>query len=122
LDRGSVCWNGPKQYLQDIEESTHATWRTVLAGSQLHFLCIPGEGARMKVEKSAAGDYFYTCLRDGDSVGGHIEYEDTLAKAKRGAEAAIASGAWLGMIEDDEALQAAASVIVPKIRTSVIEH
>jgi hypothetical protein len=88
----------------------------------LHFLRIPGEGARMKVEKSAAGDYFYTCLRDGDTVGGNIEYEDTLAKAKRGAEAAIASGEWLDMIEDDEALQATASAIVPQIRASAVEH
>lgn len=88
----------------------------------LHFLRIPGEGARMKVEKSAAGDYFFTCLRDGDTVGGDIEYADTLAQAKRGAEATIESGAWMDMIEDDEALQAAASAIIPQIRASAVEH
>ncbi|WP_034302931.1 hypothetical protein [Herbaspirillum sp. RV1423] len=88
----------------------------------LHFLRIPGEGARMKVERSAAGDYFYTCLRDGDTVGGSIAYEDTLTKAKRGAEAAITSCEWLEMIEDDEVLQATACSIVPQIRTSVVDH
>lgn len=87
-----------------------------------HYLRIPGEGARMKVEKSGAGDYFYTCLRDGDTVGGDIEYADTLSQAKHGAEVAFESGAWMDMIEDDEALQAAASVIIPQIRACAVEH
>jgi hypothetical protein len=49
----------------------------------------------VKVEKSAAGDYFGCVFLEGDDGGGELEFFDTLAQAKNWAERLVSSGNWL---------------------------
>lgn len=60
----------------------------------VHYLATDEEDAFIKVEKTRGGDYSITGFRYGDPCGGDILTERTLPKAKRKAEALLASGEW----------------------------
>lgn len=49
----------------------------------------------IKVEQSAAQDYFLTVYQEGDPCGGDIQYFETLRKAKQFAQDIANSGEWL---------------------------
>lgn len=49
----------------------------------------------LKVEQSAAGDYFVTAYQEGDPCGGDIQYFETLKQAKRYAQELADTGEWV---------------------------
>lgn len=54
---------------------------------------IPGEeDAFVFVYKTPAGDYAISAMREGDPAGGDVEYQPTLATAKRFADSLISTG------------------------------
>jgi len=63
-----------------------------------HTKAIPQEDdAFVFVYKTAGGDYAISAMREGDMAGGDVEYEPTLAKAKKYGETLIASGGYKEM-------------------------
>jgi hypothetical protein len=60
----------------------------------IHYLAIPDSEYCMKVEKSAAGDYFATIYLDGEPCGGYVTYFESLLYAKQWCEEVIISGEW----------------------------
>lgn len=70
-----------------------ATWQFDRETGE-HFLSIDGD-LSMKVGKSAGGDYFITCHSDSAGFGGEVDYEDSLAKAKKNAERRIVDGSYV---------------------------
>ena len=63
-----------------------------------HTKAIPLEDdAFVFVYKTVAGDYAVSAMREGDIAGGDVEFEPSLAKAKRLAEGLISSGAYVDM-------------------------
>ena len=52
------------------------------------------------VYKTAAGDYAISAMREGDVSGGQVDFELTLAKAKKAADNLIASGRYTQYFEN----------------------
>jgi hypothetical protein len=68
-----------------------------------HFLHFGDDGQYMAVWKTAAGDYAITCRAEGDPCGGDVDYEPTLPKAKKNAEAHVENGTWIELVLIDDA-------------------
>ena len=63
-----------------------------------HTKTIPQEDdAYVFVYKTAGGDYAISDMREGDIAGGDVEYEPTLAKAKKFGDHLITSGGYKEM-------------------------